>query len=214
MIWYIYGSGGLGLETMDIILDSFNGKHSQIYDFVFLVDKPTSSEINGFRVESWDNCASNAKVTIAVGEPELRAKLAKKCASKGLDISSIISPKAFISTSAIVGNGVIIAPFVSVQAEANIASNVAVNTQAIIGHHVKIMESAVISSQVNLGGGSTIGKRSYIGMGALVKENVSIGSQSILGMGSVAYKDIPNEIIAIGNPARPSKRNENKKVFN
>ena len=212
--WYIYGAGGFGLETMDILLNSLNDIDTQYYKLAFLVDDPCESEINGFKVVSWDNHESNAKVTIAIGEPEIRATLAKKCKSNGLSLASIISPTAFISPSAFIGDGVIVGPFASVQAQAYLASNVAINTQAIIGHHVSVMNSAVISSQANLGGASQIGEKCYIGMGAMVKEKVSIGSQSILGMGSVAYKDIPDDIIAIGNPARVIKRNENKKVFN
>lgn len=71
----------------------------------------------------------------------------------------------------------------------------------------------MISSQVNVGGASTIGAGSYIGMGALVKEGVRIGSNSIIGMGSVVYGDIPDDVIALGNPARVARPNSDRKVF-
>jgi acetyltransferase-like isoleucine patch superfamily enzyme len=32
-------------------------------------------------------------------------------------------------------------------------------------------------------------------------------------MGSVVYNDIPDQMIALGNPARPMRRNDDKKVF-
>jgi acetyltransferase-like isoleucine patch superfamily enzyme len=35
----------------------------------------------------------------------------------------------------------------------------------------------------------------------------------IVGMGSVVFSDIPNEIIALGNPCRPIRPNLNKKIF-
>ncbi|MFW8642680.1 acyltransferase [Rhizobium beringeri] len=54
---------------------------------------------------------------------------------------------------------------------------------------------------------------SYLGMGALVKERMQIGHSSIIGMGSVVHIDIPDEVIALGNPARVVRRNEDKKVF-
>jgi len=66
---------------------------------------------------------------------------------------------------------------------------------------------------VNLGGGTQVGTLSYLGMGALVKERVQIGHSSIVGMGSVVHIDIPDEVIALGNPARVVRRNEDKKVF-
>ena len=46
-----------------------------------------------------------------------------------------------------------------------------------------------------------------------VKERVNIGNYSIVGMGSIVYKDIPDEMIALGNPARPIARNTDRIVF-
>ena len=84
---------------------------------------------------------------------------------------------------------------------------------SIIGHDVAIGENSVISSMVNMGGGCVVGHNTYIGMGALIKEGVTIGSNSIIGMGSVVYNDIPDEVIALGNPARVVRKNIEKKVF-
>ena len=50
-------------------------------------------------------------------------------------------------------------------------------------------------------------------MGALVKQGVSIGESSVVGMGSVVYNDVPEGMIALGNPARVVRRNEHKKIF-
>jgi len=83
----------------------------------------------------------------------------------------------------------------------------------IIGHDARVMANSVLSSQVNLGGGATVGDSTYIGMGALIKEGIKIGSNSIIGMGSVVYNDIPDGVIALGNPARVIRNNENQKVF-
>ena len=66
---------------------------------------------------------------------------------------------------------------------------------------------------VNLGGAVTVGPQVYIGMGALIKEQLSIGANSIVGMGSVVHRDIPEGVIALGNPARVARLNEDRKVF-
>jgi len=212
-IWYIYGAGGLGLETMDILTSCIDSKVIDSHSCLFVVDHPEGDTVNGYPIISFEKCIPGSKISIAVGEPELRFHLAEKCKEKGLELSTLISPYAYISDSAVLGEGVIIAPFVSVQASARIAKNVAVNTQAIVGHHVVVSDHAVISSQVNLGGASTVGAKSYVGMGASVRELLKIGSSSIIGMGSVVYKDIPDEMIALGNPARVAKKNEDKKIF-
>lgn len=212
-VWYIYGAGGLGLETMDILVSCIKSGMVPQHACAFLVDNPEGNAVNGFPLISFAECAPHAKVTIAVGEPELRSDLAEKCLAKGMKLSTLISPHAYVSNSAVLNEGVVIAPFVSVQASARIAKNVAVNTQAIIGHHVTVSEHAVISSQVNLGGASKVGAKSYVGMGALVRELLTIGESSIVGMGSVVHRDIPDGVIALGDPARVAKRNEDKKVF-
>ena len=211
--WYVYGGGGLGIETMDILSDYLSVVEDSSWDCLFVVDNPQCSRLMGKEVVSWSSCRHGSRVSIAVGEPFLRATLAAKCLDRGLELASIISPRAYVSSEAMVSNGVIVGPFASIQANAVIGSNVAINTQAIIGHHVRVDEHSVISSQANLGGASTVGSSSYIGMGALIKENVNIGSGVIIGMGSVLYKNISDSLIALGNPARPVKKNDERKVF-
>jgi sugar O-acyltransferase (sialic acid O-acetyltransferase NeuD family) len=212
-IWYIYGCGGLGLETMDILED--NIRHAIIADHncIFVVDGVGELTIDGYDVVDFKDTLEGSKITIAVGEPSTRKTLLEKVRQQKLVLTSVISQHAFVSNTAVIDNGVIVAPFVSIQAYAYVGENVAINTQAIIGHHVRVMAGSVISSQVNLGGSCVVDELTYIGMGALILEKVSIGSESIVGMGSVVYKDIPDGVIALGNPARVARKNEDKKVF-
>ena len=58
-----------------------------------------------------------------------------------------------------------------------------------------------------------IGANSYVGMGVSIKEGTKIGKDVIVGMGSVVYNDIPDGVIALGNPARPMRENVEKRVF-
>lgn len=211
--WYIYGAGGLGVETMDILMQMNAASGRQDIQPVFTVDSPEAAEVAGYPVTGFDNVVPGSLVTIAVGEPELRYELRNKVLAAGLTLSSVISPSAFISPLADIGDGAIIAPFCSVQARSSIGENVAVNSATIVGHDVVVETDTVLSSMVNLGGATTVGSRSYIGMGALAKERLSIGHSTIVGMGSVVYTDVPDEVICVGNPARVSRRNTSKRVF-
>ncbi|MCX9085634.1 MAG: acyltransferase [Candidatus Methanoperedens sp.] len=47
-----------------------------------------------------------------------------------------------------------------------------------------------------------IGNKVFIGAGTIVLPNVSIGKNSIIGAGSVVTKDIPENVVATGNPAK------------
>ena len=211
--WYIYGAGGYGVETMDLLRQMLNSKSEDGIQPVFLTDAPTTTNLFGYDVVPLVETVPRSLVTIAVGEPETRRLLREKALDANLTLASVISPQAFVSDLASIGDGCIIAPFCSIQARANLAENVAVNTAAIVGHDVFVDLDCGLSSMINLGGATKVGARSYIGMGALVKEQLTIGHSTIVGMGSVVYNDVPDEVVCVGNPARVSRRNTDKRVF-
>ena len=211
-IWYIYGAGGLGRECMDIAATMFvDGDEKPVLKF--LVDEPDINQLDGFEVCNFNNHIPDSFVTIAVGEPSLRERLFNKIQNTTLHLKSIISNYSYVSEKCEIENGSIVAPMCSIQNGAKLEKNSLINTMSIVGHDCVINEHSVLSSKVNLGGACIVGKSSFIGMGALVKEKVMIGNSSIVGMSSVVYRDVKDNVIAIGNPARVAKNNDNKSVF-
>lgn len=47
-----------------------------------------------------------------------------------------------------------------------------------------------------------IGKNCWLGAGVLVMPGVTIGDNTVIGAGSVVTKDIPSNVVAVGNPCR------------
>lgn len=47
-----------------------------------------------------------------------------------------------------------------------------------------------------------IGENTWIGAGAVIVPGVHIGKNTIIGAGSVVTKDIPDNVVAVGNPCR------------
>ena len=47
-----------------------------------------------------------------------------------------------------------------------------------------------------------IGKNCWLGAGVIVLPGVSIGDNTVIGAGSIVTKDIPANVVAIGNPCR------------
>lgn len=47
-----------------------------------------------------------------------------------------------------------------------------------------------------------IGKNCWLGAGVLVMPGVTIGDNSVIGAGSVVTKDIPANVVAVGNPCK------------
>ncbi|CAL9581809.1 Maltose O-acetyltransferase [Streptomyces sp. enrichment culture] len=49
----------------------------------------------------------------------------------------------------------------------------------------------------------TIGDNVWLGGGAIVLPGVTIGDNAVIGAGAVVTKDVPANVVAVGNPARP-----------
>lgn len=59
-----------------------------------------------------------------------------------------------------------------------------------------------------------IGKNCWIGAGAIILPGVTIGDQVVVGAGSVVTKDLPSNVVAVGNPCRVVREvNEHDRIY-
>ena len=214
---YIYCAGGFGKEVMDVAR-RFNSSRYCWEEISFIDDSYPGSLRYSAEVFRFDDLLSNREfatneVVIANGEPAVRKKLAERLVSVGATLGVLVDVSSLVAESAILEAGVVVTPFCSISSNSHLKFNASVNSMSIVGHDVEVGENTVISSMVNIGGASKIGRNCYVGMGALIKESLSIGDNVIIGMGSVVYNDIPEGVIALGNPARPMRHNRDQRVF-
>ncbi len=55
---------------------------------------------------------------------------------------------------------------------------------------------------INIAKPITVGHHAWIGAGAIIMPGVTIGARAVVGAGSVVTKDIPANMVAVGNPAK------------
>lgn len=217
MILAIYGAGGLGREVLEIV--KLQPRYEERWSSILFVD-----DINPHRclrdlpVLSFEEVISNysfseVEFLIAVGEPFLRQKLYEKIKNKHYSLTKLIHPTVTIPDSTIVNEGVVIGAFSLISCDITIKENTYIQNHVSIGHDSQIGAHCVLSAFDAISGACQIGSCTYLAMSIPVKENLTIGSGSIIGMGSVVCRDIPDDVIAMGNPARPMKNNTDHKVF-
>ncbi len=59
-----------------------------------------------------------------------------------------------------------------------------------------------------------IGRNCWIGAGVIIVPGITIGDNAVIGAGSVVTKDIPSNVVAVGNPCRVMREvNENDRKY-
>ena len=60
----------------------------------------------------------------------------------------------------------------------------------------------------------TIGKNCWIGAGVVIVPGITIGDNVVIGAGSVVTKDLPSNVVAVGNPCKVLREvNERDKEY-
>ena len=71
-----------------------------------------------------------------------------------------------------------------------------------IAHNVHIAKNAVVVACAEVSGSCVIGDDTWIGPNACIRDQRTVGSNSLIGMGAVVAKNVPDNEIWAGNPAK------------
>jgi sugar O-acyltransferase (sialic acid O-acetyltransferase NeuD family) len=142
------------------------------------------------------------KVALGIGENSIRQNLAERLKSLSVEIVTAIHPFAALSRSAIIGQGTAVMAGAVINPDAEIGCGVILNSGVVVEHDVVIGDYAHVSPNASMGGASRLGALSHLGLGAVVLPGIAIGSRSTIGAGAVVTREMPDDVIAIGVPAR------------
>lgn len=144
--------------------------------------------------------SENDAVFIAIGDNNLRKKISEKLKDR-VQLFSIIDTKSVVR-SKINQNGIIVNAGAIIQPECEIGDGVIINSSAIIEHECILGNYVHIAPGAVLTGNVFVGDNSLIGANATILPGVRIGKNCIIGAGSVVIKDVQDNSVIKGNPAR------------
>ena len=185
VIGYLDDSGDLQAKTINGL--SVLGTISQLKDLV------SQKKIEG--------------AIIGVGNTDMKARDAifKKTKQIGINLINVINPSSIISQSCSIEEGVFIGPKAIIGPGSVMGKNGVVYAGAIIEHDNKIEDNVYISPGVILSGKVTVKKDTFIGSGAVVIPGLTLGSNVTIGAGAVVIENIPDNVVAVGVPAKVIK---------
>jgi sugar O-acyltransferase (sialic acid O-acetyltransferase NeuD family) len=148
-------------------------------------------------------------VIIAVGgfgDARTRIRLFGLARQAGLELVTVIHPRAYIAPSAQVGKGTCVLPGAIVHSSARVGENVIINTGCSVDHHCEIAAHVHLAPGCHLAGRVKVGEGAQIGTGASVINSLSIGEYAVVGAGAAVLEDVPANHLAVGVPARLIRR--------
>ena len=199
---YLYGASGHGKVVKDIL--NANGiKVEAFIDDNLDVDKcggkPVLHDATGLSpiiVSVGVNCVRKMIVErITVGNPTI-------------EFATAIHPSAIVSPSAKIGEGTVVMAGVVINADAKIGKHCIVNTGTSIDHECVVENYCHIAPGVNISGDTHVGEGTWVGVGSCVMQGIKIGKNCMIGAGSVVVRDIPDGVVAYGNPFKVMRKNE------
>ncbi len=142
---------------------------------------------------------------IALGDNAKRKSLALYLERHHIESPRLIHPRSAVSSSTDIGRGSLVVAGAVVNVGADIGRHCIVNSGAVVEHDCRIRDYVHIAPNATITGGVTIGEGSLVGAGATVLPGIKIGENVTVGAGSVVTKDIPDDTIVMGVPARVHK---------
>ena len=185
----LIGGGGHCKSVIDVIEQE--GK----FQIIGIVDKPEllGVKVLGYPVIGNDSDLADlskkyryALVTVGqIKSSSLRVKLFKLAVKVGLTMPNIISPRAYVSKHAMIGQGTVIMHDALVNANAKIGENCIVNSKALIEHDAIIEDFCHIATNTVINGAAIVRQGSFLGSGVITKQGVKVEKNSFIKAGSL-----------------------------
>lgn len=184
----LIGGGGHCAACIDVI------EQEDKFEVAGIVDKDViSGRLLGYPMLGGDDALQELRSSydcalITVGQiksPSTRIRLFEYAKSLGYIFPTVVSPRAYVSKHALVGEGTIIMHDALINSSAIIGCNCIINTKALVEHDGRIEDNCHISTAAIINGGAIVRSGTFVGSNAVTKESVKTKENDFIKAGSL-----------------------------
>lgn len=214
----VIGASDQSRCTIDVI------EQEKKYEIYGLLDKKLEKDTNyeGYKVlgylENIQNLVEEHGVyggIVAIGDNFTRYKVVNTILDLYPDFKFInaIHPSVIMGKNVKIGSGCLIMPGVILNNNASVGNHCILLTRSSLDHDTTVGDFSSFSPGVTTGGRVNVGNCSVIGIGANILHCKSIGNHCVIGGGALINKDIEDNSIAYGVPARIVKKRKKSEKY-
>jgi sugar O-acyltransferase (sialic acid O-acetyltransferase NeuD family) len=207
----IYGAGGFAREVDWLVSELEGVMDPRGPRVVAYIDDTAAAEqsLNGKPVLSLERFIAKypeALISIAIGNSQARADVARRCKAAGRDFVTLIAADVHYSRTVAFGDGCVICAGVALTVHVVLGAHVHVNLNCTIGHDAILEDYVTLAPGVHVSGNVHIKRGAYIGTGAAIINGTSehpliIGENAVVGANACVTGDVEPACLYAGVPA-------------
>jgi len=185
----LIGGGGHCKSCIDVI------EQENKYEIVGVLDVPekVGTEILGYKIIGTDDdiekyAQQGFYFLITLGQIQsahVRIKLFEKVKNADGKFATVISPRAYVSKHASIGEGTIVMHDALINSCAKIGQNCIINSKVLVEHECNIQNNCHIAVGAVLAGEVEIGEETFVGANSTIIQCVKIPPKTFVKAGSL-----------------------------
>jgi len=208
----VFGAGGFGLEVA-MLIEQINSVKLEWNLIGFFDDGVEQGKIvNGYPVlggaSEINDWGEELNIVFAIGTPKIKKAILKRIQNDRIFYPVLIHPNVIMGKAEFlhIGEGSIICAGNIITTNILIGNHVILNLSCTVGHEAQIGDFSSFMPTCNISGEVKIGDANFWGTGAKVINRINIGNNVVIGAGAVVTRNIPDNVTAVGVPARVIKK--------
>lgn len=118
-------------------------------------------------------------------------------------LATLIHPTAIIPEGMCsIGPGCLIGPYCVLSPDVTIGKQCILLAHSFVGHDSVLEHFAHVTTNGVVGANVRVGKAAHVGSNSVIREKIKVGDFALIGLGAVVIKDVAENTVVAGNPAK------------